>query len=64
MTTLLFVEHGNGQIKDGTRKALTAARQIGAPVHALVLGGGSRAVAEAAARLDGVEKVLLAEDGA
>jgi electron transfer flavoprotein alpha subunit len=64
MTTLLFVEHGNGQIKDGTLKALSAARAIGAPVHALVLGAGSRPVAEAAAGLEGVEKVLHAEDGA
>ena len=64
MTTLLFVEHGNGQIKDGTLKALSAAQQIGAPVHALVLGAGSRPVADAAAKLDGVEKVLLGEDGA
>ena len=63
MTTLLFVEHGNGQIKDGTLKALTAARTIGASIHALVLGAGSRPVAEAAARLDGIEKVLNAEDG-
>ncbi len=64
MTTLLFVEHGNGQIKDGTLKALTAARDIGGPIHALVLGSGSKAVAEAAARLDGVDTVLLGEDAA
>ncbi|AYO83518.1 electron transfer flavoprotein subunit alpha/FixB family protein [Methylobacterium brachiatum] len=64
MTTLLFVEHGNGQIKDGTLKALTAAKAIGAPVHALVLGSGSKPVAEATAKLDGVEKVLNAEDAA
>ena len=63
MTTLLFVEHGNGQIKDGTLKALAAAKEIGAPIHALVLGTGSRAVAEAAGKFDGVEKVLNAEDG-
>ena len=62
MTTLLFVEHGNGRIKDGTLKALTAAKTIGAPIHALVLGSGSKSVAEAAAKLDGVEKVLVAED--
>lgn len=63
MTTLLYVEHANGQIKDGSLKALTAARELGQPVHALVLGSGSKAAAEAAARLDGVEKVLNAEDG-
>ena len=64
MTTLLYVEHANGQIKDGTLKALTAAKQLGAPIHALVAGAGSKAAAEAAARLDGVEKVLNAEDAA
>ncbi|MHB2205889.1 electron transfer flavoprotein subunit alpha/FixB family protein [Methylobacterium sp. CM6257] len=63
MTTLLYVEHGNGQIKDGTLKALSAAKEIGAPIHALVLGSGARPAAEVAAKLDGVEKVLLAEDG-
>ena len=62
MTTLLYVEHANSQIKDGTLKALTAAKQLGAPIHALVLGTGSKAAAEAAGKLDGVEKVLNAED--
>lgn len=62
MTTLLYVEHANGQIKDGTLKALTAAKNLGAPIHALVLGAGSKAAAEAAAKLDGIEKVLNAED--
>jgi electron transfer flavoprotein alpha subunit len=64
MTTLLFVEHANGQVKDGTLKALSAAKDIGAPIHALVAGSNAKAAAEAAAKLDGVEKVLLAEDGA
>ncbi|MDP4021066.1 FAD-binding protein [Methylobacterium sp. NEAU 140] len=64
MTTLLFVEHGDGRIKDGTLKALTAAKALGAPVHALVLGSGSKGAAEAAAKLDGVEKVLSSEDAA
>jgi electron transfer flavoprotein alpha subunit len=62
MTTLLYVEHANGQVKDASLKALTAAKELGAPVHALVLGSGSKAAAEAAAKLEGVEKVLNAED--
>lgn len=57
MTTLLYVEHANGQIKDGTLKALTAAKELGAPIHALVLGTGSKAAAEAAAKFDGIEKI-------
>ena len=62
MSTLLYIEHANGQVKDASLKALTAAKQLGEPVHALVLGSGSKAAAEAAAKLEGVEKVLNAED--
>ena len=62
MSTLLYIEHANGQVKDASLKALTAAKQLGEPVHALVLGSGSKAAAEAADKLEGVEKVLNAED--
>ncbi len=64
MSTLLFVEHADGRIKDGTLKALSAATQLGAPVHALVAGSNAKAAADAASKLEGVEKVLLAEDAA
>ncbi|RVU14206.1 electron transfer flavoprotein subunit alpha/FixB family protein [Methylobacterium oryzihabitans] len=64
MATLLLVEHAGGALKDASLKALTAARQIGTPVHALVTGSDGKAAADAAARLDGVDKVLLAEDAA
>jgi electron transfer flavoprotein alpha subunit len=63
MTTLLLAEHDNKVLKDATSKALTAAKALGQPVHVLVAGKNCRAVAEAAAKLDGVTKVLLA-DGA
>jgi electron transfer flavoprotein alpha subunit len=63
MTTLLVAEHDNKVLKDATNKALTAAKALGQPVHVLVAGKGARPVAEAAAKLDGVTKVLLA-DGA
>ena len=61
MTTLLIAEHDNKSLKDATTKALTAARAIGGDVHVLVAGKGCRAVADAAARLDGVKKVLVAD---
>jgi electron transfer flavoprotein alpha subunit len=61
MTTLLIAEHDNATLKDATHKALTAARALGAPVHVLVAGAGCRGVAEVAAKLEGVEKVLLAD---
>jgi electron transfer flavoprotein alpha subunit len=61
MPTLLIAEHDNSALKDATNKALTAAKAIGADVHILVAGDGCKGVAEAAAKLDGVGKVLLAE---
>jgi electron transfer flavoprotein alpha subunit len=61
MTTLLLAKHDNAALNEATRKALTAAKQLGAPVHVLVAGAGCRSVAEEAAKLDGVEKVLLAD---
>src|SRR5260370_35359705 len=66
MTTLLMAEHDRETLKDATNKTLTAAAQLGADVHVLVAGGsqGTRAAAEAAAKLAGVKKVLLAEGDA
>src|SRR5213080_4979007 len=61
MTTLLLAEHDNKSLKDATNKALTAAKQMGGDVHVLVAGSGAKAVADAAAKLDGVKKVLLAD---
>ena len=61
MTTLLIAEHDNKVLKDATNKALTAAKALGAYVHVLVAGKDCKAVADAAAKLDGVKKVLLAD---
>jgi electron transfer flavoprotein alpha subunit len=61
MATLLLAEHDNKSLKDATSKALTAAKALGGDVHVLVAGAGAKAVADAAAKLDGVSKVLLAD---
>jgi electron transfer flavoprotein alpha subunit len=61
MPTLLLAEHDNASLKDATAKALTAAKALGAEVHILVAGQNCEAVAAAAASLDGVAKVLLAD---
>ena len=61
MATLLLAEHDNKSLKDATNKALTAAKALGGDVHVLVAGTGAKAVADAAAKLDGVAKVLLAD---
>jgi electron transfer flavoprotein alpha subunit len=64
MTTLVVAEHDNAFLKDVTARALTAARQIGVDVHVLVAGQDCKSAADAAARLDGVAKVLLADAAA
>jgi electron transfer flavoprotein alpha subunit len=61
MPTLLLAEHDNASLKDATSKTLTAAKLLGADVHVLVAGHNCKPVAEAAAKLDGVKKVLLAD---
>jgi electron transfer flavoprotein alpha subunit len=61
MPTLLVAEHDNKTLRDATPKTLSAAKALGAEIHVLVAGKACRAVAEAAAKLDGVSKVLLAE---
>jgi electron transfer flavoprotein alpha subunit len=64
MPTLLLADHDNATLKDSTNKALTAATEIGGEVHILVAGENAKPAAEAAAKLAGVTKVLLADDAA
>ena len=61
MTTLLLAEHDNASLSDQTAKALSAAAQMGGDVHVLVAGKNAKAVADEAAKLEGVSRVLLAE---
>ena len=62
MASLVIAEHDNKNLKDSTAKTVTAAAQVSAPVHVLVAGSDCASVAEAAAKLAGVEKVLVADD--
>ncbi|CDZ41940.1 electron transfer flavoprotein subunit alpha/FixB family protein [Neorhizobium galegae] len=62
MTILLLAEHDGSSLNDQTAKALSAASRIGGDVHVLVAGSGAKAAADAAAKLAGVSKVLLADD--
>ncbi|HEY7006870.1 MAG TPA: electron transfer flavoprotein subunit alpha/FixB family protein [Sphingomicrobium sp.] len=60
MSVLVLVEHDGSAIKDATLATVTAASKLG-EVHALVAGNGVDAVAQAAAKIEGVAKVLVAE---
>jgi len=61
MTILVIAEHDNAQLKPATLNTVAAAAKIGGDVHVLVVGGNARAVADAAAQVAGVAKVLLAD---
>jgi electron transfer flavoprotein alpha subunit len=65
VTVLVLVEHADGKVKDATLATVTAATQLG-PVHAVVAGDGdgARSAAEAAAKIAGIDKVLLVQDAA
>ena len=64
MASLVIAEHDNKVLKDATAKTVAAAAQVSTPVHVLVAGSGADAVADAASKLAGVEKVLYADDAA
>jgi electron transfer flavoprotein alpha subunit len=61
MTVLLIAEHDNQTLSPAAAKAASAAKALGGDVHVLVAGSGAGPVAEAAAKLDGVAKVLVAD---
>jgi electron transfer flavoprotein alpha subunit len=61
MTILLLAEHTNDALAPATAKALAGASQIGGDIHVLVAGHNCKAAADAAAKLEGVAKVLVAD---
>lgn len=62
MTVLVLADHDNKALGAATLNAVTAATELGGDVHVLVAGNGCAAVADEAAKVAGVAKVLLAED--
>jgi len=61
MVALVIAEHDNAALKGVTLNTVTAASQCGGEVHVLVAGAGCGAVAEQAAKIAGVSKVLVAD---
>jgi electron transfer flavoprotein alpha subunit len=62
MTILLVADHHNAALLDSTGKTVTAAKKIGGDIDILVAGQNCKAVADAAAKIAGVRKVLLVDD--
>jgi len=64
MSVLVLSDHDNSKLGDATLAAVTAAAKLDGDVHVLVAGKGAQGVAQAAAAVAGVTKVLLADDPA
>jgi electron transfer flavoprotein alpha subunit len=61
MAVLVIADHDNASLKDNTQKVVTAATKLSGDIDVLVAGQGCKAVADAASKIAGVRKVLLAE---
>lgn len=61
MTILVIAEHDNASIKGATLNTVAAAQKIGGDVHVLIAGHNAQGAADAAAKIAGVAKVLLAD---
>ena len=61
MAVLVIADHDGASLRDTTHKTVTAAKALGGDIDILVLGEGAKGVAEAAAKIEGVRKALVAE---
>jgi electron transfer flavoprotein alpha subunit len=64
MTILVIAEHSNAAIAGATLNTVAAAQAIGGDIHVLVAGSACGAAAQAAAKISGVAKVLVADNAA
>lgn len=64
MSILVIAEHDNAELKGATLNTIAAAKAIGGDIDVLVAGSGCGAAAEAAAKAEGVSKVLVADNAA
>ncbi len=61
MTSLVIADHTNTELKDTTRKVVSAAQALGGDIHVLVAGLNCGRIADTAAKISGVSKVLVAD---
>ena len=64
MAILVVAEHTNAALAPATLNTIAAAQAIGGDIHVLVAGSGCGAVADAAGKVAGVAKVLVADNAA
>jgi len=61
VTILVIAEHDNASVRPATLNTIAAAQKIGGDIHVLIAGSNAQAAADAAAKIVGVAKVLLAD---
>jgi len=64
LSSLAILEQREGQLNHGSLSAVTAAQKLGGSVHAFVAGGGVKSVADQAAKIEGVEKIIAVDNPA
>lgn len=64
LSTLAVLEQREGKLNHASLCAVTAARKLGGPITGFVAGSNIKSVAEEAAKVDGVEKIVMVENGA
>jgi electron transfer flavoprotein alpha subunit len=64
ISTLAVLEQKEGKLNHGSLSAITAAKKLGGAIHGFVAGGNVGGAAEQAAKVDGVEKILVVENEA
>lgn len=64
LSALAVLEQRDGKLNVGSLSAVTAAKQLGGSIHGFVAGGDIKSVAEEAAKVEGVEKVITVDNAA
>ena len=62
MTVLVIADHDNTELKESTLNTITAAANFNSDIHVLVVGAECASVGEAASKVSGVSKILLADN--
>ncbi len=64
LSALAILEQREGQLIAGSLRAVTASKAIGGSVHGFLAGGSGKSAAEQAAKVDGVEKIIIVDNAA
>ncbi|KAI1849946.1 hypothetical protein JX266_004325 [Neoarthrinium moseri] len=64
LSSLAILEQRDGKLNHGSLSAITAAKKLGGPVHGFVAGDNIKGVADEAAKVDGVDKIIAVDNAA